>query len=255
MTLTMITMNKVLGAVCLHYGKDYLLQALLSIKDHVDEIALFYSAKPSHGTATKLPCPDTREELRAIADQVGATWIEINQVTQENQHRIQYERYGAKHGYDQILIVDSDEIFTNVPAMLAAAREKKARRIGVAGSQWVTLWRSFNEYVTDGFAPIRVLNLKEPEGEAVIDQGFIYHMGYCIPDKLMEYKVSCHGHRADFLRNRNWLRDKWHGYEQGKTNYLHPATEAYWQETKPFDKATLPQVLKDHPYYHLDRIQ
>ena len=249
--------NKVLGAVCLHYGKAYLREALASIKDHVDEIVVFYSSRPSHGTTTNLICPDSSDELRAITEGQGGKWNMISGIHAENHHRQQYERYASNNGFDQILIVDSDEIHISekVPELLAEAAKQDVKRIGVMGSQWVTLYRSFNEYVTDGFAPIRVLNMKKPEGTVNIDKGFIYHMGYCITDELMRYKISCHGHRADFEKNRGWMVDKWLKYKSGQTQDLHPATEAYWIEAHPFDKTTLPQLLKDHPYYNLDRVQ
>ena len=79
-------------------------------------------------------------------------------------------------------------------------------------------------------------------------------MGYAINNAMMEYKISCHGHAADFRKNARWLQDKWHGYTKGVTKYLHPATEAYWIETKDFDKETLPEFMRKHPYYNLDRI-
>ena len=244
-------MSKVLGACILHYGKEYFKESLASIKDHVDEIVVFYTANPSHGTTTNKVCPDTRDELRAIADQFNCTWFEIENVIAENMHRKKYIDYAKRKNYDQILIVDSDEIHVSeeVPALLEAASKSEFSNIGVAGSQWVTLWKSFNEYVTDGFAPIRVINMNKKSGQEFIAEGFIYHMGYCISDELMEYKISCHGHRADFEKNRGWLAEKWHGYKKGETKYLHPATEAYWIETNDFDKTTLPQLLKDHPNY------
>lgn len=247
----------VLGAVCLHYGKEYFNESLASIRDHVDEIAVFYSPVPTHGTGTKLKCPDTREELRAIADKYRCTWREISHVGQENAHRQLYINYANQKGYNQILVADSDEVHVSeeIPKMLEAAKNTNARNVGVSGSQWLTPYRSFNEYVTDGFAPIRVINTRVVGGTANINRGFIYHMGYCISDKLMEYKISCHGHRADFENNSSWFNQKWLNYTKGETKYLHPATEAYWIETQELDKETLPQLLKDHPNYGLERIK
>jgi len=247
---------KVLGAVCLHYGKEYFDQALKSIIDHVDEVVIYYSERPTHGTKTNMICPDTRSELKGIADKYNCTWFDINGIGAENSHRQKYINYGSNKGYDQILIIDSDEVHVSseIPDMLLEARKHNVNRVGIAGSQWLTPWKSFNEYVTDGFAPVRVINLKKPEGQVSIAKGFIYHMGYCISDNLMEYKISCHGHRADFEKNKNWFTDKWLNYKKGITKYLHPATESYWIETQDFDKNTMPSYLKDHPYYGLDKI-
>jgi hypothetical protein len=66
----------------------------------------------------------------------------------------------------------------------------------------------------------------------------------------MKYKISCHGHKADFEKNKKWFDDKWMGYQQGVTEYLHPATEAYWRETQPFDKNKLPDILKTHTKFN-----
>ena len=249
--------RKVLGGMILHYGKEYLREVLASIADHVDEIVIFYTPTPSHGTSTRVQCPDTREELRAIADEFNCTWSEIGRIGQENHHRHQYIDYAIKFGYDQILVVDSDEVHVSelIPEMLDAAYEQEFKQVGIRGSQWLTPYRSFNDYVTDGFAPIRVINVNKPEGTNYIEKGFIYHMGYCISDKLMEYKISCHGHRADFENNKRWLADKWHGFKAGVTQYMHPATEAYWIDSAPLDKTKLPQLLKDHPNYNLDRVK
>jgi hypothetical protein len=248
--------RKVLGAVALHYGKDYLWHALNSIKDHVDEIVIYYTSEPSYGHRENIKCPDSRDELKAITDQFSCTWQEISQVGQENKHREHYIKYAEKRGYDQILIVDSDEIHVNtkIPKLLESAWETNVKRVGVNGDCWVTLWRSFNEYVQDGFAPVRVINVNQIDGQKNVSEGFIYHMGYSITNEMMEYKISCHGHAADFQKNKGWLRDKWHGYQKGVTQKLHPATDAYWIETKDFDKETLPESMKDHPFYNLDRI-
>ncbi len=75
-------------------------------------------------------------------------------------------------------------------------------------------------------------------------------MGYCISNEMMEYKISCHGHKNDFNNNQRWHEHKWLNYKKGETKFLHPATEAYWQETQPFDKNTLPDVLKKHPNFN-----
>lgn len=248
-------MNKVLGAVALHYGKEYFYASLSSFSDHVDEVVVFYTQTPSHGTLTPMKCPDKRDDLKRIADMFNCTWIDVSGVFAENRHRKLYEDYAVKNGFDQILIVDSDEIHVTdrIPSLLEEARRTGAKYVGVNGSNWLTPWRSFNEYVTDGFSPIRVINVKGSGGD-FISEGFIYHMGYCISNALMEYKISCHGHISDFRRNHNWIKEKWHGYVKGETRYLHPATDDYWVETQELDKKTLPFVLKEHKNYNLKRV-
>ena len=111
---------KVLGACIIHYGKEYFRASLASVIDHVDEMVVFYTNTPSHGTRTNKKCPDTRDELRAIADEFNCTWIEVSNIGAENKHRDKYIHYGASKGYDQILIVDSDEVHISeeIPKLL-----------------------------------------------------------------------------------------------------------------------------------------
>jgi hypothetical protein len=139
--------RKVLGGVVLHYGKDYFRASLKSIADHVDEILVCYTSTPSHGSGTNLKCPDTADELRAIADEFNCTWIDVSFCGQENHHRKQYIDYGRNNGFDQVLVVDSDEIHESekIPELLQAAHETGVSHVGVAGSQWITLYRSFND--------------------------------------------------------------------------------------------------------------
>ena len=61
----------------------------------------------------------------------------------------------------------------------------------------------------------------------------------------MRYKLSCHGHKSEIPQG--WYKEKYEGYKSGVTKYLHPATDAYWIEAKPYEKE-LPEVLKSHPY-------
>jgi hypothetical protein len=238
---------KVLAFTVLHYGKEWLRQSIESVKDSVDEHLILYTERPSFGYSTSLDNPDSRDELRAIATGYDhVTWRDVKGIIQEHVHRDRVFDYARVNGYDIVLVLDYDEVWepSKVNEAIDYAYNSKAGRFGVKGSQWITFWKSLNEYVTDGFAPIRLFNMHNHLGtEELIDKGFIYHMGYCISDDLMKYKISCHGHKADFERNKNWFENKWLGYKKGITKYLHPATDAYWVETNEF-KGTLPDLLK-----------
>lgn len=245
---------KVLAFTVLHYGKMYLKESILSVKDSVDTHLIAFSNIPSFGYTTDMVNPDTQEELKAICDQFPhVVWMDVTGFAKlENVHRQYAIDYARKHNYDIILVVDSDEIWVpeKVQEAIDYANNSKNGNFCVMGSQWVTLWKSFNEYVTDGFAPVRLFNVNNDLSKSEhIAKGFIYHMGYCISDQLMEYKISCHGHKADFENNKRWWKDKWVNYGSDK-RFLHPATEAYWQEAKPFDKTTLPDILKQHYNYN-----
>lgn len=245
---------KVLAYTALHYGKEYLKEAIQSVKDNVDCHLITYTAIPSYGYTTDMTNPDSSQELRDISKSFDHTiFMDITfRARAENVHRKIAIDYAKTKDYDIVLVVDYDEIWepSKVQEAIDYAYNSKNGRFGIRGSRWVTLWQSFNEYVTDGFAPIRLLNLhNDLNKEELIEKGFIYHMGYCISDEMMEYKISCHGHKNDFLNNKRWYENKWLNYKRGETEFLHPATEAYWKETQPFDKNTLPDVLKQHPNF------
>jgi len=237
---------KVLAYTPLHYGKQYLKQVIESVKDHVDEHLILYTEKPSYGHASNLQNPDSKQELKSICDEFEhVTWLDVT-ANQENAHRQQAFNYARGRGVKIVLAVDSDEIWN--PDYLQSAINKanlgKSYQYGVNGNNWVTFWKSTFEYVQDGFYPIRLFNLANSPGSQEVIGGdgiWIYHMGYCISDELMQYKLSCHGHKSEIPTN--WFKDKWLGYVKGETKYLHPATDAYWIETKNTD-FYLPECLK-----------
>ena len=246
---------KTLAYSAIHYGKEYLKEAIESVRVNVDAHLMVYTSLPSYGFTSDMTNPDTERELLNISNGFDHTlWMNITgRATAENTHRQIAIDYARKNNYDIVLVVDSDEVWepSKVQEAIDYAYNSKNGRFGIRGSRWITLWQSFNEYVTDGFAPIRLLNLRNDLGrEELIEKGFIYHMGYCISNEMMEYKISCHGHKNDFNNNKRWHEHKWLNYKKGETKFLHPATEAYWKETQPFDKNTLPEVLKKHPNFN-----
>ena len=40
---------RVIGLMTIHYGKEYLKESLLSVKNHCEKIVVAYTSKPSHG--------------------------------------------------------------------------------------------------------------------------------------------------------------------------------------------------------------
>ena len=246
----MTTQIKTLAYIPLHYGKEYLEATIKSIDNHVDKILILYTEKPSYGQVGGLKNPDTREELKKIAfdssDKIQ--WVEI-QATQENKHRQMAFEYA--NGYDLIMAVDADEVWEDVEEAKQAAYESGCKHVNVGGDRWWHFWRSFNECHRDGFYPTRFHVVGGKEESTIIHKGKIYHMGYAQSEAITAYKISCHGHKDI---KSSWLKHKWLNYKKGVTKVLHPDSETVWIETQPFDKTTLPKVLKDHPYYNLDKI-
>ena len=244
---------KTLAYIPLHYGSPYLDAVIRSIDDHVDKILILYTSTPSYGQKQGLKNPDNRQQLYDIAHAASSKieWVEVPPMGQENRHRQMVFNYS--NGYDLIMAVDSDEIFDDVEEMKEAAMKTNSKTVNVGGDRWWHFWRSFNECNRDGFYPTRfhVVGGTDQNPAPIIHVGKIYHMGYALPENLTRYKISVHGHK-DILNT--WIHNKWINYKRGVTKLLHPDSQTVWIETEPFDKTTLPQILKDHPYYNSEKI-
>jgi hypothetical protein len=241
---------KTLAYIPLHYGSEYLDAVIRSIDDHVDEILILYTDRPSYGQDSRMRNPDNGNQLRSIAEHASnkIKWVNIPKTTEENKHRKLVFEYAR--GFDLILAVDADEIWEDLDKAKEAAYKTGCENVNVAGSQWYHFWRSFNEVHRDGFAPTR-FHVVNGKGNGVINEGKIYHMGYAQSELITEYKISCHGHKSI---PHTWFREKWLKYKKGQTTHLHPDSQTVWIETEDFDKTTLPDVLKNHRYYNLDKI-
>jgi hypothetical protein len=241
---------RVLAYIPLHYGKEYLSEAIKSIHDSVEKIIILYTDKPSFGYSTGLPCPDTREEMFHQAKNTShkVEWIEIA-AGKEGEHRELIHYYS--HGYDLIVTVDADEIWSgeDLKRCLKQAYESHERNYGIAG--FVNFYRSFNTVCIDHFTPIRIIKPSGIAGTMKVLNGTIYHFGYAQRNEVMRYKWSCHGHR-DELRN-GWMEHKYFGYVTGMTD-LHPVAAGIWNPIS-FDKNTLPDFLKQHPNFNKEIIE
>lgn len=232
------------------YGSEYLGYSMASIVDHVDHIAVFYSSLPTYGHKGSIANPDTKEDIQEICDQFGAELIDItsHHINAENKHRAIPFTYARKQGYDIVLAVDYDEVWQDVDKAIEAAKNGSTYSYQIAGSRWYHFWKSFDEVNRDGFAPHRLFNLKYTSGtSSMLEVGTIYHFGYAISDQLLEYKLSCHGHKSEIPIE--WKMNKWYNYQKGETTHLHPASNDVWIETEYFDKKKLPEFMKTHPMY------
>lgn len=238
--------------VCLHYGKPYLAEAIASVIDAVDRVLVIYSPVGSHGSHTDTPCPDTREELHALATMAAGNkldWVD-GRFAHEGQHRDAALRFIAPG--DKLLVVDSDEIYADGLARdaLAAADAIEARRIRLPFWHY---WRSLKRgFMHDPAYPERIINTRYP-GNAetlVLDSRVVHHMGYAQPSEYIEYKWRIHGHKAEFRRDCDWLRDVWHANRQYD---CHPVGSEYWN-AEDMPAAALPTPLRNHPYRELEVI-
>ena len=249
---------KVAAYMALHYGADYMAYAIKGVIDQVDQFYILYSQRPSYGHVGGLQCPESRDQLKAIAEGAAGNklrWIDINHTMREGDHRNQIF-HNLNPLPDVLAVVDSDEVWD--PEAFSVALEYASKstffNIGAHHSGWHHFWRSFNEYCTDGFCPMRFNNLKVGRGTQEINcPSKIYHFGYVQRSEIMDYKWSIHGHQ-DELR-KEWRYDIYENYQKGVTKELHPVAYGIWQETQPFDRNTLPSFMHTHPYFNRDVIR
>lgn len=240
---------KVSACTVIHYGSDYAGYALRSVYDAVDEAIVCYTPHPSHGTRTAARCPETREQVRAAVD-VGpkVRWHEVDAFWQEGKHR-DYALSLCKG--ELVLVVDADEVWAPeaLNRVLQVARDGRHRDTLVA---CLTPWRSFHWLCRDDMMPVRVIRPGAAGVQpAPLDVRF-WHFGYAIRDEILRYKISIHGHRGDPGWNSNWYEEKWLPWPPVKD--VHPTHCGPWNP-EPFDKNLLPAILREHPFWSLDKIE
>lgn len=242
---------KVLGYIMLHYGREYLEYVIKSIEPFCDKIVILYTPTPTHNHDSGMQCPENRSELLQIARDASnkVQWEDVN-IFGEGNHRQMI--FSHARGYDLVLNADSDEVWDQdaLERCVKEASETDSRYIGVYG--FVNFYRSFNWIVKDFFYPIRFHNMHSGKKEVKTINGLVYHFGYVQDQALMLYKISIHGHRAEF--KNNWLVDKYVNFDPEVTEKMHPCSETVWLKAEKFDKTTLPEILKSHPYYNLEKI-
>lgn len=252
-------MIKVNSYTVLHYGRDYLPYALRAISPLVNHSLIFYTPHPSHGHQANISPIETREELMSsIQEWDKLTWIDTDNFWYEGQQR-DYALKVASENADLVLVLDYDE-FWNLDVLERVInyvwKQNRARNWLLNFS--AHLWRSFGYACTDDGWPVRVIDTRHDSGLAYLPKelGNVYHLGYAISSKVMQYKLSIHGHK-DELRP-NWFVEKWQAWPP--SDDCHPtngrkANGEGWWNPKPFDKYLLPSVLHSHPYFNLERIE
>lgn len=245
---------RVIGFMSLHYGKEYLKESLLSIRDYVGKMVISHSKKPSHGYATNLKCPETDIELYNIAyDVLGdkLIWDSSEIYGSESQHRNFKYKFSA--GFDLILTIDADEVYKEdeIQNALNFAFTNPERHFGLNG--YINFWRSFNFACYDGFRPMRIENLRNNNQLQNINCPLtVYHFSTCQREEIMRYKYKIFGHaseiKANYLEN---IFYKW--TPENKIGDLHPVSQNLWNAV-PFDKNTLPEYLKLHPNFNKDLV-
>ncbi len=244
---------KILGFMTIHYSGDYLREALLSVVDHVDKLVVAYSHKPSHGHSSNKPCPDTKDYILAIAEEVlgdKLIWDEADSYPAEAHHR--NVRYKYSEGYDFILTVDADEVMIDIPQAIEYAANSKERYFGIDG--YHNLFRSFNWACYDGFRPIRIESIRRNNQLQNLNCPMtIYHFSCAQRREVMEYKYSNFGHASEI--KKNYLTDIFYKWSpENNISDLHPVSIGLWNAV-PFNKNKLPIYMLAHPNFFKDIIE
>lgn len=241
---------RVLGFIPCHYGAEYLDACIKSMEPFVERIIIVYSDQGTQGARSHIPCPEKEEELKIIAESASdkVEWYK-DYFTRETDHRDYIMRFAA--GFDCIISLDTDEVFEpeDVPAAIEAAMNSTARYINIKGFK--NFWRSFNHVCLDGFLPYRIINLHNQGGMDTVECR-IYHFGCAQDISIVRYKWLVSGHRNEI--RANWIDDIYLAWTpENNMQNLHCVAHNIWN-AEPYDKTTLPEVLKQHPNYNKDVI-
>lgn len=237
-----------------HYGIDYIPYALRSVINHVELAHVIYTPHPSHGHQTQARCPETKEQIWSSTE-IGSDKIrryELSNVFYEGPQRDNAVNICRAAGAEMILVVDCDEIWKDEvlsAALHYAWHENKARNWLI---NFTHLWRSFNWVCRDEGWPVRIIDLRHTQGLGYIPKEFgeIYHFGYAIRDELLRYKLQIHGHKDEM--RPDWLETRWSVWPPPPD--CHPTNERGFWNPEPFDKERLPELMKSHPFWNLERI-
>lgn len=246
----------------LHYGSEYLAWSIRSVQDAVDEILVVYTDRPSFGHDTNLICPDTEDDLKREANRFltkPLVW-RSGRWPSEGAHRDEAVRIAQERGADQVLVVDADELWA--PGAAQAALEVSAKFIQTRNVlvRFTHFWRSCWWVCEDPCMPVRILNFGGASSQEVFyltPQEFpVLHFGYAQSSRLVRYKESCHGHKAEW--RQGWFESKFNPWTpQSGIKDVHPTCERDFWVPKPVPQNLAPIVsnlLHDHPYLNLEVI-
>lgn len=237
---------KISGYIPALYGTEYMRQSVEALAPHVDRLIVLYTPEPSFGHRTSMPCPDTEEQLRACCDGVGAKlhWVR-GTYGNEGQHRSTV--LALAPDADLIVTADTDEVWCEeaLARCIREAFDSPSRNFLVQGFEH--LWRSFNFVCRDVWGPVRLIK-PSGAGDQYI-QGRVWHFGYAQAVQTVAYKISCHGHKAE------WRPEWWTEiFLANRHNDCHPTCFGWWN-AMDYDSSLMPLSLRNHPNFGKEVIQ
>jgi hypothetical protein len=244
-------MTHVIGLTVLHYGKPYLDAAIRSVIDSVDLHYVIYTPVGSHGHRSNAACPDSRDELYAIARQAAGDKLRWHEGVFPHEGAQRDAILQLAPDADAVVVVDSDEIYppNTIDRLIEQTKTWHRRAIRLP---FVHFWRSFYRAVLhDPAYPVRLIYPHVRDGEETAPTRPVAHMGYAIPVDLMRYKWEIHGHKNELRRDVNYFRDV---YEANRQYDCHPVGSDYWtpEPVNPLDY--MPDWMREHPYFNLEVI-
>lgn len=238
----------------LHYGKDFIADAINSVADIVDEYHIMYSATPCHGiTHVQVANPDDRDALyrAVIASGQGHNCYWHEDMTYKNEGH-QVEVGAARADSCAIYIkLDADELYP--PHYLAAALQygldNQRHELRLKMRHY---WRSLTRAIChDPAAPGRVYFKMFPDGgedtfsHKADNTMRVHHMGYALSSDVVRYKMSIHGHQPQFARPwQDWFNDV---FMRNRQTDVHPIGSDSWN----VEPVELLNQLKNHPFANL----
>lgn len=252
-------MPKVIAYTALRYGRDYLAYAIQSIIHAVDEYHVLYAVNPSHGHYDPTPCPETREELYAIAQTVAGNKLRWHDGTwrHENEQRESIYQYAPDAAL--IFVVDADEVYQQslVDCVMdyAFSVTNSIPPFRYMRLPFIHYWRSFHKCVLhDPAYPVRVIfpRIDEKYGYNTWGEGkgVVNHFGYAQRPEIVGYKMKIHGHKAEL--RPNWFEDT---FLPNKQTDCHPAGSEYWNPETIDPWQYLPGFMRYHPYAQMEVIE
>lgn len=230
----------------LHYGADYLDAVIRSVAGVVRRHVILYTPVPTFGHRTDLPCPDSREELLAIASKYEhVQWFEDLPIDVNSAWRAQPDA-------DLVLELDADEVIhpdllKDIIKLYMDNTLTEARY----SIPFVHHWRSFGKVCRDQHQIVRLYTRHWDRGQAhITSAGAMHHFGYARSVADTAYKIGISAHKSEW--RPGWWEDI---FLANRQEDIHPVClEGFWN-TEDFCADDLPPVLNDHPYYYEDIIE
>lgn len=246
---------KIVGYMALHYGKDYMESAIRSVIDVVQEFHILYTREGSHGTRIQAPCPETEDELFAIAAQFGWHKVYWHSGAWSSEGRQRDMIHQIAPDADIILVVDADEIWSPRLVDVAIKLHEDSDGPYRLRAPMVHFWRSFKRAIVhDPAFPERVIYPQKANKTigGLPYVGHIAHMGYAQRPEIIAYKMKIHGHLKEFRTDVDWFQDV---FMANRQHDCHPIGSDYWnaEPVNPLDY--MPIWMTAHPYFHCEVIE